>query len=76
MLLLEQLCWQHVQVFPRQRGIQSHHVNLRVAKPWIMYAGVQVSLEDAEVLMATARRTSITGQTVCAPYKVLIQLVS
>ena len=35
-----------------------------------------MSLEDAEVLMATAHRTSISGQAVCAPYKVITQLVS
>ena len=29
-----------------------------------------MSLEDAEVLMATAHRTSIAGQTTCAPYTV------
>lgn len=41
-----------------------------------MVAGVQVSLEDAEVLMATAHRISIAGQVTCAPYKVITQLVS
>lgn len=44
--------------------------------PWVNYVGVQVSLEDAEILLATARRSTIPGQTVCAPYKVITQLDS
>ncbi len=32
--------------------------------------GVQVSLEDAEVLLGTAERTNIVGQTTHVPYKV------
>ena len=41
-----------------------------------MIAGVQVSLEDAEVVMAIAHRTSIAGQVTCAPYKVISRPVS
>lgn len=44
----------------------------RVAASWVTCAGVQVSLEDAEVLMATAHRISIAGQAPCAPYQVRI----
>lgn len=32
--------------------------------------GVQVSLEDAEVLLGTAERTNIAGQATYVPYKV------
>ncbi len=32
--------------------------------------GVQVSLEDAEVLLGTAERTTIAGQATYVPYKV------
>ena len=35
------------------------------------HAGVQVSLEDAEILMGTAERINIAGQPSCAPYMVL-----
>lgn len=36
----------------------------------LICAGVQVSLEDAEVLLGTAERTNIAGQDNSVPFKV------
>ena len=40
----------------------------------VVTAGVQVSLEDAEILMGTAERTNVIGHPTYAPYKVIIPL--
>ncbi len=50
--------------------LRYHSRHCYVLSAWVYCAGVQVSLEDAEVLLGTAERTNIAGQANCVPYKV------
>ena len=46
-------------------------VEMAVCIQVVSFAGVQVSVEDAEVLLGTAERISVAGRASDVPYKVM-----